>query len=52
MGRGVERDGGRKLITKRNEMNIGLGRKARIAIDAAPCQIECQTKGSHREMET
>ena len=36
---GVERDGEHELIANRNEMDVGLGREARIAINAAPCQI-------------
>jgi len=36
-GEGVERYGGRTLIADPDEMDVGLGREARIIINVAPC---------------
>jgi len=36
---GVERDGRYTWIANRNEIDVGVGREARIAVNVAPCQI-------------
>jgi hypothetical protein len=36
---GVERDGRYMWIANRNEIDVGVGREARIAVNVAPCQI-------------
>jgi hypothetical protein len=41
---GVERDGEHKLIANRNEMDIGLGREAGMAINVVFCQTQCTSR--------
>lgn len=41
---GAERDGEHKLIANSNEMDVGVGREVRIAVNVAFCQTQCTSR--------